>query len=78
MVNELNSLRGVLFDRGSSPNQNYHLTVMEATIIFIIKQLTCGNEFKSRLVSLLIKYNLILTKYNGKHSLSGNTIAKIN
>lgn len=78
MVNDLNSLRSTLFSKDSSPNPNYHLTVMEATIIFIIKQLTCGSEFKSRLVSLLNKYDAILIKYNGKHSLSGNTIDKIN
>lgn len=77
MVNDLNSLRSTMFNCDATPNSNFHLTVMEATIIFIIKQLNCGEEFKNRLISLLSKYEDILTKYNGKHSLSSKTIAKI-
>ena len=77
LVNELNCLRGTLFSNNCSPNPNFHLTVTEATFIFIIKQLKCGYEFKKRLITLLKKYKLLLVKYNGKHCLSGNTIEKI-
>ena len=78
MVNELNGLRRTLFSNNASPNSNYHYTVMEATILFIVKQLNCGKELKHKLTVLLNKYHLLLNKYNGKHSLSGMTVAKIN
>lgn len=77
MANDLYNLKPIMFARNASPNPNHHLTALEATIIFIIKQLNCGEEFKNRLISVLNKHQQLLSKYNGKHSLSGNTIIKI-
>lgn len=76
MVNDLNNLRSAT--TRNLLNANYHLTVMEAVIIFLIGQLNCGIEFKQRLISIISKHSELLIKYNGKHSLSANTINKIN
>lgn len=77
MVNDLNNIRNAMFSNNSSPNTNYHLTVLEATIIFLIKQLKYGKQFK-KLKYLFLNQQTLLKKYNGKHSLSGETIVKIN
>ena len=76
MVNDLNNLRNAT--TRNLLNTNNHLTVMEAVIIFLIDQLNCGMEFKQRLLSIINKHSALLTKYNGKHSLSANTVNKIN
>ena len=75
MVNDLNNLRGLLNNK--TLNVNYHLTVMESVIVYLCKQLNCGNEFKQRLLLVLNKHLPLLAKYNGRHSLSANVVNKI-
>lgn len=75
MVNDLNNLRLIL--NSESFNTSYHLTVMEAVILYLCKHLNCGEEFKQHLLSILNKQLLLLEKYNGKHSLSAKIISKI-
>lgn len=75
MVNDLNNLRGTL--NSNIFNIKYHLTVMETVLIYLCKQLNCGNEFRQRLLSILNKHLALLAKYNGRHSLSANVANKI-
>lgn len=58
----------------SVPN---HLTVMESVLVFVIAELNCGQEFKSKLLSMLKRHDAIITKYSGRHSLSASTAAKL-
>ena len=75
MVNDLNNLRGLL--NSNTLNVSCHLTVMEAVLLYLCKQLNCGKEFKQRILSVLIKHHSLLAKYNGRHSLSANVANKI-
>ncbi len=76
MVNDLNNLRQSISAARplSVPN---HLTVMESVLVFVIAELNCGQEFKSKLLSMLKRHDAIITKYSGRHSLSASTAAKL-
>ena len=76
MVNDLNNLRQSISAARplSVPN---HLTVMESVLLFVIAELNCGQEFKSKLLSMLKRHDAIITKYSGRHSLSASTAAKL-
>lgn len=76
MVNDLNGLRSQIFKQGKNLYP-CHFTVMEAVIFFMINQLNCGIEFKNKIEKLLVLHKELLEKYNGKHSLSGTTLSKI-
>ena len=75
MVNDLNNLRLLL--NSNLFNVSYHLTVLEAVIKYLCCQLNCGAEFKQQLISVLLGHISLLKRYNGKHSLSANTMNKI-
>ena len=55
------------------------LTVFEAIIIFLIKQLNCGKEFKSRIKRLVYNQenNRLITAYATKLSLSSDFASKL-
>ena len=77
--NDLNSYRNIVSNQNISPLPGQYISVFEAVILFLIKQLNCGEEFRRKLNNLFKKYNYseLLSKYVGKHSLSANTLEKI-
>lgn len=75
MVNDLNNLRGTI--NKTSLKCEIHLTVMEAVLLYLCKELNCGKGFQQRIVSILNKHSELLKKYNGKHSLSANSAKKL-
>lgn len=76
MVNDLNNLRRTII-RGAPVSVNGYVSVMEATLVFIIEHLNCGDEFKEKLMSIMTEYRDILVKYAGRHSLSAQSIEKV-
>ena len=50
---------------------------LEPVLVFVIAELNCGQEFKSKLLSMLKRHDAIITKYSGRHSLSASTAAKL-
>lgn len=77
--NDLNNYRNIVSDQRISPLPGKYISVFEALILFLIKQLNCGDEFRQRLNRLFKKHNYseLLCKYVGKHSLSTNILEKI-
>ena len=53
------------------------MTVLVAVLAFLFDKLSCGQEFKGKIISALKKYESVLIKYSGRHSLSANSIAKL-
>lgn len=77
MVNDLNSLRTLLTQQTLIRDRQCKLTVLESVILFLAGTLNCGQEFKSKITTLIAKNESILQKYKGKHSLSDKTLDKI-
>lgn len=77
--NDLNKYRNIVTDKSISPLPGQYISVFEAVILFLIKQLNCGEEFRKKLRTLFKKnnYSKLLSIYVGKHSLSSNTLDKI-
>lgn len=61
----------------TSPFRQYG-TVLEAVILFMLKNLTCREEFSAELKKILKRYQPILKKYPRNHSLSANSITNLN
>lgn len=60
-----------------TPLPGQYVSYFEAVLLFLIKQLNCGIEFKKKLKALLNHYTLLLALYPTRHSLSSNTVSKI-
>ena len=77
--NDLNNYRNIVSNQKVSPLPGQYISVFEAIILFLIKQLNCGDEFRENLNKLFKKnnYSELLSTYVGKHSLSINILDKI-
>lgn len=61
----------------NSPLSGQYVSMFETILIFLIKQLSCGIEFKRELKKLLISFNDLLIKYPSRHTLATDTVSKI-
>ena len=67
----------VIVDPANNPLHGQYVSYFEMVLLFMIKQLNCGDEFKHKLRALLGQYANLLASYPTGHSLSTNTIGKI-
>lgn len=77
--NELNCHKKIVTNPKFNPIGNGYISVFEAVLFFLIKQLNCGDEFKNKLKKLFMQNNYLqlLSKYKGRHSLSPDVVKKI-
>lgn len=61
----------------NAPLSGVYLTYFETVLYFLIKQLSCGNEFRRELKKLIKDFSTLLSSYPSKHSLSATTVTKI-
>lgn len=75
LKNSFNGHLHIVDQEALSPMPGQYLSVFDAVLLFLVKQLNCGNEFKVVLSKLMKKYNYsgLLKRYKGKHSLSDKT-----
>lgn len=66
-----------LLDPANSPDSSKNFTSLELVIYYLLQYSNCKAEFKRRLKSLLTNNSALLTRYNGRHSLSVNPIANL-
>lgn len=66
-----------IIDAGATPLPGRYLSYFEAILLFLIKQLSCGREFKKELKKLIKSFSSLLVAYPSRHSLSTDTVAKI-
>lgn len=69
---DLNTHINLVNNERNSPKPGSYITVFETSLLFMIKQLNCGNELRRELLSLFNKNLTLLKTYSGKHSLSSN------
>ncbi len=66
-----------IINNAYSPMTGVYLSYFETVLFFLIKQLSCGNEFRKELKKLIKDFSTLLATYPSRHSLSANTVSKI-
>ena len=77
MERALNSSWSRLLLPVNSPDSNRTFTSFELAIYYLLQYSNCRAEFKKRLKNLLVNNASLLTKYNGRHSLSATPITNL-
>lgn len=61
----------------NNPIPGRYVSFLESILIFMIKQLSCGKQFKFKLKTILNSYTSLLARYPSRHSLASDTVSKI-